>query len=90
MIRNIIIYYNKREKHSGVPITVRVGDAAIQCKTLTLDNIAGRVAYSPDKSLGYSKRYGVTCPLIIPILEEPPSKRALKERERYRKKHHGQ
>lgn len=86
-MKQIIIYYNKKQVHSGKPITVRVGKSSIQCDKLFLNNLSGEVIFQTGlKATGYNKRYGISCPLVIPILEEPPSKRALKERQRYRSK----
>ena len=82
---DIIVYYNRKKMKTGRPLTIRVGDASIQTNKLTLENITGIVEFG-DYSWNV-KRYGIGCPLIIPILKEPPSKRALKERERYRKNH---
>ena len=81
----IIIYYNKKQVSTGKPITVRVGKAAIHTNKLFLDGISGGVLFNAEKSY-YVGKYGIACPLVIPIQEEPPSSKCLKERERYQKK----
>ena len=80
----IIVYYNKKQKKNGTVITIRVGNRAIHTDKLILENISGGIIYG-NKSQSYIEKYGISCPLVIPIQEEPPTDRALKERMRYKK-----
>ncbi len=64
----IIIYYNRKRKPDEERITVRVGTKAIHTNNLVLKNITGTVSYD-QKTQGYNvKRYGIACPLVIPIV----------------------
>lgn len=105
LVSNIIIYYNRKKRDTGVLITVRVGEKSIQTNNLKLNNISGTVSYDRN-SQGNVKRYGIACPLVIPIQggKEPyPDEdgdvdpevlakfadKATKERERYQEKQQG-
>lgn len=86
-MRHIIIYYNKKQVKSGKPITLRVGKSSIHCDRIILENISGDITYWKNRNpTNQVKRLEISTPLIIPIMPEPPSDKALKERERYRNK----
>lgn len=80
----IIIYYN-RKKTDSKRITIRVGKSSISTDSLILENVSARVTYGLDASKNV-KRYGISCPLVVPIQEEPLTKRQLAARKNYEKK----
>ncbi|MBI5697869.1 MAG: hypothetical protein HZC29_05165 [Thaumarchaeota archaeon] len=94
------IYYHKRLAKTGKPLIVSNGKSEIATDRVVLQNVSGVIKFNNAKgSFGKARRHGVTTVLMIGIDDNPDEtaqyfksvtqnkKRALKERERYRRLH---
>lgn len=94
------IYYHKRLVKTGKPLIISNGKSEIATDRIELSNISGVIQFNNAKgNFGKGRRHGVTTVLMIGIDGKPDEaaeyfkaatankKKALKERERYRRLH---
>ncbi len=94
------IYYHKRLVSTGKPLIISNGKSEIATDRIELNNISGVIKFNNAVGkFAKGRRHGVTTVLMIGIDQDPDEtaeyfkaathnrKKALKERERYRKMH---